>query len=952
MKKIKFTCSNCQAKLRVPTHLAGVTAPCPKCGHKITAPTDYESIVVEETPAKAPAAVAASQRTRVATATAKSVSSPPLASPSHEGHFSPSVSESPTARTPDSKKREEIAPLPPIEAPPEPSQPPAVSSEHPSSDDGPSLPPPILDETVPETDENEAPISLPPLDLPTETSSPEPLFPSNEEIEEPDAPIVSDLPEPASPKTQPIRVSSRPDHLPEMRPVRDEETGSLPRLDISLGEGSSSAGKPPAAFNGESQEKTRLHLPQPGDLSNDDDLHQFSPDDFIIPSDGGEAPREDAPKAVESEPVVQPPAIPEPEEVEAAPPVSEESVLPEKDSDLTEVLFNSDPAPANLQDSLGSPDFLEEVAPPAAPPAIPADPVSEEAPERKNPEDLFSSPGDLPEETPDPLPSSGESSLNEGSFEKLFAQQSSSPPDIPPGIPSEADSGEPVTVPLPETAQPSPSTQVLPIPSETVPVEPNRSESDVLDEMFGSSPPESKGMSKSTVVMLCSVGAVVIIATVLVVVIGMAFGGFSVSGPGEEDTQEDATSMLMAKKDEEKSEEPEPVDPTIDDAPAVIDPVATERVEPSETADDPSSSSSTVTLPGDTEKPVMIVDHSSGAPEALPREEGLNDVVEEAKRAIQGGEPGEPTAVEEPKALSFDDALDQFGGNGSAGSADPAKSSFTDAGDSLINGDSSAGFPSTMPLANGDAADKSTDGAAASGAPKNYNPPESFAAPGPEEGPLVRINDLIDAFLRAPDWETRLKYCYNAESLRPAMEEYYQKWPDNGFTRFSQQMFQMELDKEMGGPYWVYLISTSDEDQGFPLIIRVEDGNLKVDWEIFAEFNDRHFAKFLKGEMPNPGTYRVVLERKSDYYGTDRDAFTTLNEYNVYEVNAPYGALNEFSGYAFVKKDSPVAKELDAVLGLNDEPLAVIATLERVTFDHGTKHMVINEYVTEGWFQN
>ena len=47
MKKIKFTCPNCHAKLRVATHLAGVTAPCPKCGVKIMAPTDFENFTEE-----------------------------------------------------------------------------------------------------------------------------------------------------------------------------------------------------------------------------------------------------------------------------------------------------------------------------------------------------------------------------------------------------------------------------------------------------------------------------------------------------------------------------------------------------------------------------------------------------------------------------------------------------------------------------------------------------------------------------------------------------------------------------------------------------------------------------------------------------------------------------------------------------------------------------------------
>ena len=134
------------------------------------------------------------------------------------------------------------------------------------------------------------------------------------------------------------------------------------------------------------------------------------------------------------------------------------------------------------------------------------------------------------------------------------------------------------------------------------------------------------------------------------------------------------------------------------------------------------------------------------------------------------------------------------------------------------------------------------------------------------------------------------------------IEEYYKQWEDSRLDRFSLQLFQIEEDTSADGPYWVYLVSTSDTDQGFPLIVRVEDGNLKVDWEIYSEFFDQHYVRFQEGALASPQTFRVVIERKSDYYGTDRDKFENLGDYFVYEINPPYGDLNEFAEYAFLKK--------------------------------------------------
>ena len=120
---------------------------------------------------------------------------------------------------------------------------------------------------------------------------------------------------------------------------------------------------------------------------------------------------------------------------------------------------------------------------------------------------------------------------------------------------------------------------------------------------------------------------------------------------------------------------------------------------------------------------------------------------------------------------------------------------------------------------------------------------------------------------------------------------------------------------------------------------------------MFSEFQDERFVKFLAGDIPSPHTLRVVINRVSDYYGLDRDGFTNLDDYFVYRVKPPYGGLNEFSTYAFVKKDSPIAARFEEVISLNQDPLAVIITMEEKPFPHGMNHYVITDYITEGWFR-
>jgi hypothetical protein len=102
--------------------------------------------------------------------------------------------------------------------------------------------------------------------------------------------------------------------------------------------------------------------------------------------------------------------------------------------------------------------------------------------------------------------------------------------------------------------------------------------------------------------------------------------------------------------------------------------------------------------------------------------------------------------------------------------------------------------------------------------------------------------------------------------------------------------------------------------------------------------------------MAPPATFRLILERFTDYYGSDRDAFTDLGDYLVYQVYPPYGET-EFSEFVFVKKDSELGRKLDKLVGIGDEPLAVVVTLDQQAFAHGVKHYVLSELVTEGWFR-
>ncbi|MEM6915439.1 MAG: hypothetical protein AAF491_02640, partial [Verrucomicrobiota bacterium] len=278
MKKIKFTCPHCQAKLRVPTHLAGISAPCPKCGRKITAPTDLDSVVDDEAPRKKTSANAdAAPKTVVEKAAPVAKREAPA----------PTLPEAPPAAT--------LPPVPPsvsavapavIEAPP-------VEERVPASAPTTVVPPVVDPEPEPIIEET---ILTPP---------PEPVAP----------PTVSDLPQPPVEKTEPIQIRPLPGTLPGVEAAPVETGRVLPRLDAERGLSESTGLDSLVSSPGT---PTKLQLPELGDLTGEQ-----SPGDFIVPV--AEAP------AVPE--VATPPAAVILPETSAAPP---EPVIPDlADLDLS-----------------------------------------------------------------------------------------------------------------------------------------------------------------------------------------------------------------------------------------------------------------------------------------------------------------------------------------------------------------------------------------------------------------------------------------------------------------------------------------------------------------------------------------------------------------------------------------------------------------------------------------
>lgn len=946
MKKIKFSCTHCGAKLRVPTHLAGVSAPCPKCGATITAPSDISEAEVEEPvkqpspsrrmPSRSPRPEAASSAPAPNITTILEPSAPVLA----VAHVQPEP-ETPVP-VPAS---EAVRQLPPAPAPePVPLRPPdhllpssstpapaALSGNSTSGSPAFFVPPAPEPQTVPSEPDprSDTPADLP--DIPDVVVEEEVLF------ETPPPPPPSQI-------TEPIRVSRTTVDLPPPRPMF--RSGSpAPTFGAAAEEAVPQAPAPPTPH------RTRVVLPLPGTPS-----QALSPQDFLAPplsesSDAAESshidlPGEPDPETSETESSLDygdienfdrgeigdfAPLDEISDTNEYAPSYGEEPLSLHEDAgfessasegsteqwgSLEEVTHKVTSEPAAMVAASGEEgdwnlDFsIDELAPEA-------DASSGHSPSDSNPSlDEPFAPGAI---RPDdfasedrPIPSD---SLREGSFGRVFAHQSSGS-----GIQTDLD----VTADASDFAEGG-----LREEPESAP-RPN-----ALDELFGDGDETFEGskrrLSPVMIAMLATLAVVAILAVVGVKVIIDIAGGLEPQEAYREDASEEVSSANDVVIRPKGSVRPTP---PIIEAPAIEDPVA--QVRP-------------VAPPGETAPP-------ADRP-ALSFDERVQQAINGGRGASLIGSPGldpienrptdftaPPQASQAPPATGPDQVLPTLPPNAPEPTALAAATKPASAPTAApAFPEPSSPEPSALAAA--------TKPASAPAAANNYNPPTSFPVPGKEDDSrLGKTHDLIDAFLRAPDWERRLNYAYQGESLRAAVEDYYRKWPYQPFARYSQRLYQIETD-DNGTTYWVFLVSTSDNEDGFPLIVRTENETIKIDWEIFAEFADRHYLRFREGKVAPPATFRLILERFSDYYGSDREAFAELDQYLVFQVNPPYGDFNEFSETVFVKKDSPMAKKIEPILKLGDDPLAVIVTLDRQAFAHGVRHYVITDFVAEGWFR-
>lgn len=188
--------------------------------------------------------------------------------------------------------------------------------------------------------------------------------------------------------------------------------------------------------------------------------------------------------------------------------------------------------------------------------------------------------------------------------------------------------------------------------------------------------------------------------------------------------------------------------------------------------------------------------------------------------------------------------------------------------------------------------------------------------------------EVLKKFFAASTWQERLPYSQAANKMKGLMQRYYEDKPDGPIRVNRIELLRQDPNPEVGGaPQCVFQVGGPSLEEPLPVMVESSADGWKVDWLTFTEFKDKLLLHFLEKWQDNPGRFHVLL-RRTHYF--DDDVPDKDKKYCI-EVSPP---MPGFSGFVFVPKSSPLAKELDRTVGWQVNNAAAIVELQWMKQDH------------------
>ncbi|MEI6533910.1 MAG: hypothetical protein WCN98_01120 [Verrucomicrobiaceae bacterium] len=193
-----------------------------------------------------------------------------------------------------------------------------------------------------------------------------------------------------------------------------------------------------------------------------------------------------------------------------------------------------------------------------------------------------------------------------------------------------------------------------------------------------------------------------------------------------------------------------------------------------------------------------------------------------------------------------------------------------------------------------------------------------FISATPDAQPAA---NALKQFFSAKTWQDRLALTQAPEKMRPLMERYYGANKDGSIQVARIELIRHDRAPETGSPHCVFQVTGPALEQPLPVMVESSPEGWKVDWLTFTEFKDKLMLRFLQSWSDEPGRFHVMM-RRTHYFDED---VPDLDKKYCFELTPPEPGV---SGFVFVPKGSPLAKELDRSLGWEITNVAAVVELQ------------------------
>ena len=173
----------------------------------------------------------------------------------------------------------------------------------------------------------------------------------------------------------------------------------------------------------------------------------------------------------------------------------------------------------------------------------------------------------------------------------------------------------------------------------------------------------------------------------------------------------------------------------------------------------------------------------------------------------------------------------------------------------------------------------------------------------------------LKSFLGAANWHERLQWCQKQDSIRGAMEKYYQSHPPGPINATQINFIRRNPGKSTATAYCMFEVLGADLKH--PVVTYVEQptkGPARVDWETFMEFKDDVLEKFLSNPDAPHARFRVTLRRAFSYDKTVPDL--TLKD--------PFDIIVPLSQKIYCPKGGATQRELANTFKFEEDLTAIV----------------------------